>query len=203
MKISRQKHRNKLLLALAGSILVTFIALAFYAKELTSQIQIVAEVTPTSYTTSTPTLMPEAWHINNTQEWATYSNPEAPFTIQYPPQWGYFEQTGGNIAGVEKTIPLYAVSFHNVPIKNEPPYSNIYFIWAEGVDKAFGCDAHLTIQLKDEVITACGHKTNDEYTGWQADNIGPRQNIILRASTSKTVSKEQILNMLSTLSFTK
>src|SRR5438034_3087553 len=59
--------------------------------------------TPQPVVNTSPSPVPssnlDGWHINNSQHWATYSNPDAPIIMQYPPQWGYKEVTHTNVGG--------------------------------------------------------------------------------------------------------
>lgn len=165
-----------------------------------AQPSITATPSQTSISQIPPILNPSNWIINTNQGPQNYSNSDAPFTLQYPIQWGYFEQVQGNVAGTEQNVPLYGVLFKQTPITDSS--YNIYFVWGGGFGDPPHCDTNPMIQLKNEKLTACEYSL-DTGEAMQIDKISPSLNLVIRTRTSKSVTQNQILNILSTVSFTK
>src|SRR6266702_5029969 len=51
---------------------------------------------PTTPPTDTP-IPPKGpkvtYHVNSTAQWATYTSPDIPISIQFPPQWKYYDSS--------------------------------------------------------------------------------------------------------------
>jgi len=127
-----------------------------------------------------------------TAVWKTYNNSDIPFSIQYPQTWGYLEQND------QTTGKVYAVQFDGDPkVQN-----NIRLIWGNGVGGGgLNCISHPTVQLKNMTIQACEYTMDDGSDAMDIEKqIKSGLNFVIRTNTSQGVSKNDILQVLATLS---
>jgi len=189
-----------MVLILVGVLLGGSMFINSQRKPTPTSVPAIAKVSPTPTTAQTSSQV-TSWHINNTSQWAIYSNPDTPITIQYPPQWRYFEITQVDVAGVTKIVPAQGVIFAPVSDLNETEGINID--WGGGGHGGPSkCIDHRTIQFKNEARSACEYIDNRGVDSMQIELNIPNYRAYIRASSS-TSSKELLLKILSTLSFTK
>jgi hypothetical protein len=192
-KLSKPAHPMAGKAVLGAAILLAAGALIFVFQQqiMTTQSTPPLNMTPSTMPTTAPTNSPSqiVWQINTTNGVATYANSDAPIVLQYPSQWGYRDLKGDG------------VTFKQNPTQGDSTY-NIYISWVG----SFGdpqCTTRPEIQLKNEKLPACEYADSVGNDRMQIDKITPSLNLFIRTTTSKTVSREEILQILSTLSFTK
>jgi hypothetical protein len=177
-------------------VIVALSAIAFYGNSQKDNQVPLSNPTPTLTPIPTPDLHP--WHINNTQQWVTYVNPNAPVTLQYPPQWAYKEILINNITG--KTVVAGSLLLSQTPVQNHR-YDGMYISWGGSFGGSPGCIAHPLIQLRNETLSACEYRDDKGNDRIEIDKFN--LSLFIRTSASNAAAKAQILSILATLSFTK
>jgi hypothetical protein len=203
-------HPNLSVAVLAG---VALVAIGLFVYVNSPAVRQSGQVPTTPTDTPIPLKGPKVtYHVNNTGQWATYASPDIPISIQFPPQWQYYDGSdvvpgGGKpdiyVTDTQKRGSAPYVIFSPVSTQDGSDSDGVYIAWGGSYGDPNGCTAHPSIQLKDEVLSACEYTLTGDIDKMQIDKVTPTLNLIIRTTASNPTTKAEILQILSTLSFTK
>lgn len=141
------------------------------------------------------------WKINTNQQWATYQNPASPVALDYPPNWGYFEVTPPSASPSPSVQNITGVIFKKSPIADAT--YNLFIEWNNTYVNPVKCLSTPVIQLKNETLPGCEYTLSSGDDAIKIEKSTSSYHITIHVTTSNFVSKDDLITILSSLSFIK